>query len=193
MNLSVQLVTELKLFNPENKEFEIVWAHPDYRGEGCWYEYVEIDYGEELGSFPARCAVFFQWPAGLEPRGVGNFDRLGGAVEGELMALIQQSNFQTRTQESRNSLLFSNWTLEHSTSGRSEGRSTAKFTCIVAAASINRRIFAVDLCPRPREGGPAFFRNSYPGNPSTTFEIVEVEDRQLDWPTRFLTSYEDWT
>ncbi len=143
--------------------------------------------------FPARCAVFFQWPPGLETRGVGNFDRLGGVGEGELMALVQQSNFQTRHQESGNSLLFSNWTLEHSTSNRSsgdEGRSTAKFTCL-AAASINRRIFAVDPYPRPRDGGP-FFRNSYPNNP-TTFEIVKVEDRQLDWPTRFLSSYEDCT
>ena len=191
--LSVQLVTEIKLFNPENKEFEIVRAHPDYRGEGCWYEYVEIDYGEEIGSFPARCALFFQWPAGLETRGVGHFDRLGGVGEGELMALVQQSQFQTRHQKSGNSLLFSNWTLEHSTSNRSsgeEGRSTAKFTCL-AAASINRRVFAVDLCPRPRDGGP-FFRNSFPHNP-TTFEIVKVEDRQLDWPTRFLSSYRDWT
>jgi hypothetical protein len=191
--LSVQLVTEIKLFNPENKEFEIVRAHPDYRGEGCWYEYVEIDYGEEIGSFPARCALFFQWPAGLETRGVGHFDRLGGVGEGELMALVQQSNFQTRHQESGNSLLFSNWTLEHSpsnTQSGEEGRSTAKFTCL-AAASINRRIFAVDPCPRPRDGGP-FFRNSFPHNP-TTFEIVKVEDRQLDWPTRFLSSYEDWT
>jgi hypothetical protein len=191
--LSVQLVTEIKLFNPESKEFEIVRAHPDFRGDGCWYEYVEIDYGEEIGSFPARCAVFFQWPAGLETRGVGNFDRLGGVGEGELMALVQQSNFQTRHQESGNSLLFSNWTLEHSpsnTQSGEEGRSTAKFTCL-AAASINRRIFAVDPCPRPRDGGP-FFRNSFPHNP-TTFEIVKVEDRQLDWPTRFLSSYEDWT
>jgi hypothetical protein len=111
-------------------------------------------------------------------------------VEGELMALIQQSSYQTRPQQSGNSLLFSNWSLEHSASRRSEeGRSTAKFTCL-AAASINRRIFAVDLCPRPRDGGP-FFRNSYPENAST-FEIVKVEDRQLDWHTRFLTSYEDW-
>ncbi len=124
---------------------------------------------------------------------MGNFDRLGGVVEGELMALVQQSNFQTRHQESGNSLLFSNWTLEHLTSnGRcgEVGRSTAKFTCL-AAASINRRTFAVNLCPRPRDGGP-FFRNSYPNNPAT-FEIVKVEDRQLDWPTRFLTRYEDWT
>jgi hypothetical protein len=187
--LIVQLLTEIKLFNPENGEHEIVRAHPDYRSEGCWYDYVEIDYGD-LGAYPARCALFFVWPEMLgapQPTDCG----LPDLNQGELAALVQPCKYQNQSQKSRNSLLFSHWTLDHSKgresiSGIPREFVTARFSCI-SAASINRRIFAID--PQPGDGGP-FFKN-IPQSQSS-FELIRVEDRQLEWPTRFLSSYQYW-
>jgi hypothetical protein len=70
---------------------------------------------------------------------------------------------------------------------RQQGVVTAKFA-LVAAASINRRIFAIDL--HPGDGGPFYRKSAY--NNASTFEVVKVEDRQLEWPVRFLTSYLVW-
>ena len=175
--LTVQLVTQIKLGDPAGTGSpDIVRAHPNFNGVGCWYEYVEIDYGE-AGLFPARCAAFFRWPEGLKPS-KKNKDDLGGVGSGDLMALVQQSNYQTKTQEKGNSLLFSNWNMQQNPT-----RHTAKFRAI-NAGTINRRIFAFDLTPS--DGGP-FHKLE-----SRVFEIVKVEDRQLEWPTRFLTSYKGW-
>jgi hypothetical protein len=75
--LRIQLLTEIKLLDPETQTFShIVRAHPNYRNEGCWYDYVEIDYGSD-GKFPARCAAFFQWPPILKhPEGDVDFQFL---------------------------------------------------------------------------------------------------------------------
>jgi hypothetical protein len=185
----VQLVTEIRLVNPESNQTDIVRAHPDYRGEGCWYDFVEVDYGA-LGSYPARCVLFFLWPSLLVggPLGGGPFEGLEELSEGDLVALVQPVKYQSRAQKMRNSLLFSDWTMEYTKSGYGQqGTVTAKFA-LVAAASINRRIFAIDL--NPGDGGP-FYRKSASTNAST-FEVVKVEDRQLEWPVRFLTSYQGW-
>jgi hypothetical protein len=187
--LLVQLVTEIRLVNPESNQTDIVRAHPDYRGEGCWYDFVEVDYGT-LGKYPARCVLFFLWPSLLVggPLGGGPFEGLEEVSEGELVALVQPVKYQSRAQQMRKSLLFSDWTMEYTKSGSGQqGTVTAKFA-VVAAASINRRIFAIDL--NPGDGGP-FYRKSAYTNPST-FEVVKVEDRQLEWPVRFLTSYQRW-
>jgi hypothetical protein len=191
----IQLLTEIKLFNPENGEYEIVRAHPDYRSEGCWYDCVDIDYGG-LGAYPARCALFFLWPEMFGgPQATSDN---GSLSQGELAALVQPCRrYQTPSQLSRNSLLFSHWTLEHAKTasrgsrgrtreGTREGSVTAIFSCI-SVASINRRIFAID--PQPGDGGP-FFKKSPPSQ--TSFELIRVEDRQLEWPTRFLSSYQYW-
>ena len=59
----------------------------------------------------------------------------------------------------------------------------AKFKCL-NARTINRRIFAID--PTPGDGGP-FHRLQ-----ANKFVVVKVEDRQLEWPSRFLDSYAWW-
>jgi hypothetical protein len=184
--LLVQLVTEIRLVNPESNQTDIVRAHPDYRGEGCWYDFVEVDYGA-LGKYPARCVLFFLLPSLLVGRrpllGGGPFEGLEELSEGELVALVQPVKYQSRAQKMRNSLLFSDWTLEYTTNRSGQhGPVTAKFA-LIAAASINKRIFAIDL--HPGDGGP-FYRNT------TTFEVVQVEDRQQEWPARFLTSHQGW-
>ncbi len=120
--LLVQLVTEIRLVNPESNETDIVRAHPDYRDEGCWYDFVEVDYGE-LGSFPARCVMFFLWPSLLMggPLGGGPFEGLEDvSEEGELVALVQPVKYQSRAQKMRNSLLFSDWTMEYTKSGNGQ-------------------------------------------------------------------------
>jgi hypothetical protein len=123
------------------------------------------------------------------PLGGGPFEGLEEVLEGELVALVQPVKYQSRAQKMRNSLLFSDWTMDYTSSRNGQqGTVTAKFA-LMAAASINRRIFAID--PQPGDGGP-FYRKSASTNAST-FEVgVKVEDRQLEWPARFLTSYQGW-
>jgi hypothetical protein len=175
----------VKLLDPETGTCNhIVRAHPDYRREGCWYDYVEIDYGED-GLFPARCAIFFQWPLNLKiPLDDVDFEGVGST--NELLGLFQQCHFQNAQELGQNSLLFSHWRLQHHTSGRSSNgahKCSAKFVCLPPGA-INRRIFAID--PTPGDGGP-FHRVQ-----SNTFNIIRVEDRQLEWPNRYLMSHQNW-
>jgi hypothetical protein len=190
--LRIQLVTEIKLLDPETQTFShIVRAHPNYRNEGCWYDYVEIDYGSD-GKFPARCAAFFQWPPILKhPEGDVDFQFLEDTGD-DLIGLFHQCQYQHSSEKDLNSLLFSQWRLQHTTSLSSTLRSrfahepkvVAKFVCLHPGA-INRRIFAID--PTPTDGGP-FHRLK-----ALAFHFIKVEDRLLEWPGRYLHSHQNWS
>jgi hypothetical protein len=173
--ITVQLVTEIKLVDNSTGKTELLRAHPNFRGEGCWYDYVEVSYGED-GLYPARVAMFFLWPETI-PAEHSGFDFL---VAGDAMVVLQEANYQTAAQQEDNSLLFSHYVLKHKQYG---SRRKAVFA-IQPATAINRRILAVN--PNPGDGGPFFRDNS-------DFELVRVKDRLLEWPNIFLDSYQVWT
>jgi hypothetical protein len=138
---------------------------------------VEVDYGEAVGCYPARCACFFQWPPGIWPN--------TEFTAGDIIALVQQSKFQSEAEKERESLLFSHYTLE-SRLGRDQDKRFAKLKCVPAAA-LNNRLFAND--PQPSNTGEIFTkcRTEERGVPPV-FSIVRVKDRKLHWPVAFLKS-----
>jgi hypothetical protein len=176
--LSIQLVTEIKLTDRESGETEIIRCHPNYRSEGCWYDHVELYYGEDVGYYPARVAIFFQWPVEI-PVALS-----GCSIDpGELVAVLQEDNFRTPTQDRDPSLLFSHYNLKHQWEGQGQCRRRVATFKMHPAASINRRIFAVN--PDPSDGGP-FWRQE------NLFEIIWVEERKIGWPNAFLESFLLW-
>jgi hypothetical protein len=191
-HLRIQLVTEIRLPDPETKKcVHIVRAHPEYMDGGCWYDYVEVDYGDS-GLFPARCAAFFEWPKELPlPGNNQGFQEITDSKE--LLGVFHECKYQSPAEKEKNSLLFSTWTLEEkrpraptAACGQIQDylpKVIAKFKCL-NARTINRRIFAID--PTPGDGGP-FHRLQ-----ANKFVVVKVEDRQLEWPSRFLDSYAWW-
>jgi hypothetical protein len=54
-SLTVQLFTEITLAAGTPQQ-ELLRAHPDFRKGGPWYDFVEVDYGQDVGLYPARCA-----------------------------------------------------------------------------------------------------------------------------------------
>ena len=193
--LKIQLITEVKLPDPDTGLCQhICRAHPSYRGDGCWFDYVELDYGTD-GLFPARCAAFFEWPKRIRVPTSDTFEAVAGVKDG-LCGIFQQSHWQTSAERASSSMLFSHWRLQEETYapedssvqaydgyGGAQPKVVAKFT-ILDPRSINRRIFAMD--PTPNDGGP-FHRIE-----ATSFNVVKVEDRQLEWHNRFLKSYSSW-
>ncbi|KAG9300903.1 hypothetical protein G9A89_002955, partial [Geosiphon pyriformis] len=91
--LRIQLFTEVTLAVGTNQE-ELIRAHPDYRSEGPWYDFVSIDYGDD-GDFPARCACFFEWPEQMDSSSL-NLGAFGPHQPGDVMVVVQQSDWQQR-------------------------------------------------------------------------------------------------
>ena len=174
--LRIQLYTELTLGEGSDHR-ELIRAHPNFH-KRPWYDFVEVDYGEAVGCYPARCACFFQWPPGIWPN--------TEFTAGDIIALVQQSKFQSNAEKERESLLFSHYTLE-SRLGRDQDKRFAKLECVPAAA-LNNRLFAND--PQPSDTGEIFTkcRTEERGVPPV-FSIVRVKDRKLHWPVAFLKSF----
>jgi hypothetical protein len=181
-NLTVQLATEMTLASGTDQE-ELLRAHPNYRQDGPWYDFVTVDYGQDYDNYPARCACFFEWPPGVSP-GPGI---LGECREGDPMVLLQQSAYQDDDEVSKESLLYSHYHLEHQANldrSQTNIRRRAKLAC-VSAATVNGRVFAID--PNPTNGGvfwkgPGRDKNKNP----PLFSIILVKDRKSQWPESFL-------
>jgi hypothetical protein len=188
--LLVQIFTEIKLRDHESGESMIIRAHPNYRGEGCWYDHVNIDYGEGTGVHPARVAVFFSWPKGIPSN--EEITGLPDVNAGDLMMLVQQARNQTEEQQMDPSIMFSHYTLEHKVTqrvttnpitGMPQGSLKEAVLALQSAWSINDRILVIN--PTPDDGGP-FFRED------SNFEILVVADRKWNWPNAFLESAALW-
>jgi hypothetical protein len=102
---------------------------------------------------------------------------------GELVAVLQESNFQTDTQERDPSILLSHYNLKHKWEGTPTNRRRVAIFKMHPAKAINRRIFAVN--PDPADGGPFWRENN-------SFEIIWVEERKRGWPNSFLDSSVLW-
>jgi hypothetical protein len=194
--LTINLLTEIKL----GAGAELLRAHPNFRQEGPWYDFVEINYGEELGCYPARCACFFEWPAGIDHTQMDTSGFADNILKecraGDLMVLVQESQFQTDPEKQKGSLLYSHYTLysQEERPNRGASRRTeqqqlqsrkAKLVCVLAS-TLNGRIFVVD--PHPTTGD-VFCKPFVVGDEGPPpFSIIWVKDRQSIWPQAFLSS-----
>jgi hypothetical protein len=159
-----------------NSHQELIRAHPNFRQDGPWYDYVEVNYGPE-GCFPARCACFFQWPEVLAE---------AEFKPGDVVALVQQSQWQTPAEKAKESQLYSHYTLESLLEQRGTRR-VAKLHCVLAS-SLNSRLFAIDPTPAGDVPNTEVFtklRTCDRGVPPP-FSIIRVKDRKAHWPSSFL-------
>jgi hypothetical protein len=175
---TVQLVSEITMIDEGRGKRDIVRAHPNYRGQGCWYDYVSVDYGVN-GYHPARVAIFFLWPHELPPD-LSGFDYVQA---GDAMVVLQESEYQEGLQLTDESIMCSHHTLQHTSVITPDGHRRSATLKVHPSKTISRRIFAFN--PNPNDGGP-FFRES------SQFEIVVVKDKQVEWPAIFLESHQIW-
>jgi hypothetical protein len=114
---------------------------------------------EDHPTYPCKIACFFKDPN-----------------TGKNMALVQEVEFQTPEENSRESQLFNHWTLK-SKENRTNRRRDAVFAAI-SVESLSDRIYAID--PKPVGG---FSRKE-----AVDFEILVVKYVKEQWPMSFLES-----
>ena len=160
----------------------IVRAHPNFRSEGEWFDYIFICYenpqtqAEE--EFPARVACCFKWDSSCfnaTERWIPD-----GLEDGDCVLLVQECEYQSPAQASCTSLLFDEWTLCGSVDA-SGTRRYAKLSCM-AAEAIQSRVYAID--PNPMNGG-AFWKEVSLDD-SGRFDILLVKGRKDEWVENFL-------
>jgi hypothetical protein len=117
------------------------------------------DNREDCPTYPCKMVCFFKDPN-----------------NGKTMALVQEVEFQTQAEMSRESQLFDHWTLT-SKENRMNQRREAVFV-LMDVDSLSDRIYVVD--PKPVGG---FSRES-----AADFEILMVKYVKEEWPTSFLNS-----
>jgi hypothetical protein len=187
--LVIPIYTELVLpFNGQEHPARLR-AHPNYRGGGPWYDCAMINYEYEdefQGSFPARCACFFQLPETV-PR---DLIRMSVSFQHtqEILALVQESEYQTDAQKQFSSRICAKHTLQ-SFQTTSHGVRYAKLSCVTHTCFVGGiYAFDGDLGSSSPSGDPFTkmpVRNAAPGRTSS-FDIVVVKDRRLVWARSFL-------
>ena len=201
--LTIQLVTELTIGEAKGNK-ELLRAHPNYRNEGPWYDFVDIHYGKEAGNYPARCACFFEWPDGVHPDDVGLKDlvedpeedldqeldksqvreRVMEHMAGQLLVLIHESKERSRAELDQESMLFSHYTLGSRRDRNGKQTITVPILRCIYPHAIQGRVYVVD--PLPGNGGIFWKVGDIERNkPPPPFSIIKVKDRQSVWPIAF--------
>ena len=183
----VQIHTEITVCNEDGDSLDIIRSHPAYRGSQ-WHDYVQVNWGEKTGLFPARCALVFSWPAWA----------IGGEYQPNTpCALVQDVHPDWEKDFGRGkiknpftkSILFDHYYLN---STNNVDCIHAKFT-LIEVESITRRVFAINPDP---VAGSSFRRTRNPAGKNQTrqlrFDIIVAKDRRTEWTHEFLTSYREW-
>jgi hypothetical protein len=174
-------------------------AHPNYRREGPWYDYISVKYhfeGSDQGLYPARLACFFSIPNEI-PLDEVRFCLVSPGSHNEVFCLIQESCYQDNHQKSNVSKLCSTYTLQ-SIADQARGGKMAMISCINHLC-IEGSIFVIDLVPLDNvqaEAGTLSHRDPFwcPSTPAhKCFDILVVDDRKTKWPLNFLSSVEGHT
>ena len=162
--IRIQLYTEIVLPGNEGKPGTRLRAHPNYQSAGAEYDYALVSYDEEnrddRPTYPCKMACFYKDPN-----------------TGRIMALVQEVEFQTPKESSRESQLYKHWTLR-SRENRTSRRRDAVLNAI-PVESLSDRIYAID--PKPVGG---FSRTE-----AVDFEILVVKYVREQWPASFLESH----
>ena len=179
---SIQFLTELTVVKEGQKV--LLRAHSNYRGEGPWYDFVEINYGTD-GRYPARCACFFEWPFGITPEDVNmDLDHCSG---GTAVVLIHECKTQTKEELARESLLYSHYTMDCKMVRHKKGRTARTIPVLrcVHPDNIDARLYVID--PLPGNGGIFGKKISSPTDKEPPpFHIIKVKDRTSKWPKAFI-------
>jgi hypothetical protein len=189
----VQIFTQLTI--TKNGEDTIVRAHPNYGGNGAWFDYVGIYYDQAECDLPARCACFFYEPEREEEQESDNAEASSECAEasnttekrigGERYMLVQECYYPTAAErrQSEQSLLFEDFRLQGVESGHNEDRIVACLTCR-DCKSIQNRLFCID--PEPNNGG-AFWKSVVEKRTEhNIFKIVLIRERRTEWVERLL-------
>lgn len=161
--VTIQLYTEIRLPGSDGQTRTILRAHPNYQSDGPWYDYALARYDEDnrndCPTYPCKVVCFFQEPS-----------------SSQIMALVQEVEYQTQRDTSRESQLFHHWTLQ-SIYNRTTGKRDSVFEAI-PVESLSDRIYAID--PKPLGG---FSRTE-----AVDFDILVVKYVKEQWPASFLES-----
>jgi hypothetical protein len=184
--LVIPIYTELVLPSNGQQHTIRLRAHPNYRGGGPWYDYVMVNYEYEdefQGCFPARCACFFQVPREVP----GDQLRMSLSFQHtqEILALVQESEYQTESQQQCSSRICEKYTLQSTSTSPSTPR-YAKLSCVTHTCfSDGAYAFDADL---GRFSGPYDPLTKLPTGTSRhpAFDIVLVKDRRDKWARSFL-------
>ena len=153
-------------------------AHPNYRGEGPWYDFaaVEFQLEEDLD-----CHIFDndnnQFPAKL--LGFYRLTTMEGEEENEFFVLAHCVQYQTLDSEiySRRSMLQRSWLYEV-TSGRTPRPSYRTAGSVKSNICVKGHIFAI-------EENPGFHERC---NGDVDIQILVLSDARKDWPLVFIDS-----
>jgi hypothetical protein len=161
--MRIQLCTEIMLPGADGKLGTRLRAHPNYQSAGEQYDYALASYDEEnrvdRPAYPCKMACFFKDPD-----------------TGKFMALVQEVEFQTQKETSRESQLYHHWTLK-SKENRNNRRRDAVLNAI-PVESLSDRVYAID--PKPVKG----FSREEAGD----FDMLLVKYVREEWPASFLAS-----
>jgi hypothetical protein len=178
--INIPIYSELLVTDPKGSCSLRLRTHPNYRGEGSWFDYINIKYEfeeEEQGTFPARLACFFQLPEGIPAHLLNCI--VGIQTHKEVLCLVQESKYQSTLQKSKQSCICKHWTLQAVTMNN---RNQAKLTCITHTC-IEEIAFAFELdldgCIKNR-------RNPFIRDMGNSFDIVVIGNRKHEWSKEFL-------
>jgi hypothetical protein len=184
--LAIPIYTELVLPLNVQEHTTRLRAHPNYRGGGPWYDYAMVNYEYEdefQGCFPARCACFFQLPR--EVPGEQLRMSLSFQHTQEILALVQESEYQTQSQQQCNSRICEKYTLQ-STIGSNSTQRLAKLSCVTHTCfSGGAYAFDADLGTLSCPNDP-FTKSQTSTGRNPSFDIVLVKDRRDHWARSFV-------
>ena len=167
----------IHIFSELKKGNTVFRAHPNYQGNGPWFDYAMISYKldgqEEWVDYPTRIAAFFY-----------EVDRESGDIVKDAAdenddgwrVLVQQSKFQTKRQKREESLI-----MEHYTLDSTDNRRTMEKLALLRefnTEALNRRLYCVEADPVGRD---VFCKPI-----SSNFDILVIRDMRTEWHKQFL-------
>ena len=151
--VTISLYTEIRLQNGQ-----LVRAHPNYNGGGCWYDTFILD------GRPAKIVAIFKDPD----------------MEGDLPThiLVQPALKQTQLEQDNSSQLFEQWRWRSKETNEG-GLYGPRLLSVEIKGTINDLVYCIDLCPS---------RASLSRQRKEDFGFLYARDPRTDWSLAFLNS-----
>jgi hypothetical protein len=155
-------------------------AHPDYRGQGPWFDYGMVKYASTTGDeamdddYPVRIAAIFKEVDSDTGKTILSKDI---ADDDGLRVLVQESEYQSTEQKENRSIMFKEYTLQSTrTTSKNDPYRRAMFQRR-NAAELNLRIYCIEKDPV----GSCFCKPA-----ECRFDILVVKDQRTEWSEEFL-------
>jgi hypothetical protein len=154
MAVTISLYTEMRLHDGQ-----LVRAHPNYNGDGCWYDTFILD------GRPAKIVAIFKDPD----------------MEGDLPThiLVQPALKQTQLEKENSSQLFEQWRWRSKETNEGGLYGPRLQSVQIQEGTINDLVYCIDLCPS---------RGSLSRQRKEDFGFVHALDPRTDWSLAFLNS-----